>query len=202
MTNYLLFIIMFFGGMTVALQPSINARLAQRVGILESACISFAVGTLVLLLVVLMSGRGTVKGIYGADWWEFTGGVLGAAFVSLTILVVPRIGTAAAMAAASIVFQNDDPSYAAELRQHAEQLYSFADNYRGVYSESITDAAGYYRSYSGYNDELVWGALWLYRATGDQSYLDKAEQYYANLSTEGQTDFPIISKSLTCAGAG
>ena len=99
MTNYILFLIMFFGGMTVALQPSINARLAQRVGILESACISFAVGTLVLLLVVLISGRGTVKGIYGANWWEFTGGVLGAAFVSLTILVVPRIGTAAAMAA-------------------------------------------------------------------------------------------------------
>ncbi|UCF85155.1 MAG: DMT family transporter [Desulfobacteraceae bacterium] len=74
MTNYFLFLIMFFGGMTVALQPSINARLAQRVGILESAFISFAVGTLVLLLVVLMSSRGTIKGIYGAAWWELTGG--------------------------------------------------------------------------------------------------------------------------------
>ena len=99
MTNYVLFLIMFFGGMTVALQPSINARLAQRVGILESAFISFAVGTLVLLLVVLTSGRGTIKGIYGVAWWELTGGVLGALFVSLTILVVPRIGTAAAMSA-------------------------------------------------------------------------------------------------------
>lgn len=96
--------------------------------------------------------------------------------------------TAAAMAAASIIFRNDDPAYANTLLQHAEQLYSFADNYRGVYSESITDAAGYYRSYSGYNDELVWGAIWLYRATGDQSYLDKAEDYYANLNTEPQTD--------------
>ena len=99
MSNYFLFLTMFFGGMAVALQPSINARLAQKVGILESACISFAVGTLVLLLVVLISGRGTVKGIYGAAWWEFTGGILGAIFVSFTILVVPRIGTAATMAA-------------------------------------------------------------------------------------------------------
>ena len=90
---------MFCGGMAVALQPSINARLAQKVGILESACISFAVGTLVLLLVVLISGRGTVKGIYGVAWWELTGGILGAIVVSLTILVVPRIGTAATMAA-------------------------------------------------------------------------------------------------------
>jgi transporter family-2 protein len=99
MSNYFLFLIMFCGGMAVALQPSVNARLAQKVGILESACISFAVGTLVLLLVVLISGRGTVKGIYGAAWWELTGGILGAIVVSLTILVVPRIGTAATMAA-------------------------------------------------------------------------------------------------------
>ena len=99
MSNYFLFLIMFCGGMAVALQPSINARLAQKVGILESACISFAVGTLALLLVVLISGRGTVKGIYGVAWWELTGGILGAIVASLTILVVPRIGTAAAMAA-------------------------------------------------------------------------------------------------------
>ena len=99
MSNYSLFLIMFFGGMAVALQPSINARLAQKIGILESACISFAVGTLVLLLVVFISGRGNLKGIYSATWWELTGGILGALFVSLTILVVPRIGTAATMAA-------------------------------------------------------------------------------------------------------
>lgn len=96
--------------------------------------------------------------------------------------------TAAAMAAASIVFQSDDADYSAELLEHAIELYDFADTYRGVYSSSITDAASYYNSYSGYNDELVWGAIWLYRATGDESYLTKAETYYDNLSTESQTD--------------
>ncbi|KAG7169952.1 Endoglucanase E-4-like 15, partial [Homarus americanus] len=29
-------------------------------------------------------------------------------------------------------------------------------------------------SWSGYGDELVWGALWLARATGDDAYLDRA----------------------------
>jgi hypothetical protein len=95
--------------------------------------------------------------------------------------------TAAAMAAASIVFATDDPTYSATLKNHAIQLYSFAETYRGSYSSSITDAAGYYNSYSGYNDELVWGAIWLYRATNDASYLAKAESYYANLSTEPQS---------------
>ncbi len=31
------------------------------------------------------------------------------------------------------------------------------------------------RSWSGYGDELLWGALWLYRATEDKSYLTKAQ---------------------------
>lgn len=95
--------------------------------------------------------------------------------------------TAAAMAAASMVFKTDDPSYSTILLNHAIQLYNFADTYRGKYSSSITDAAGYYQSFSGYNDELVWGAIWLYRATGDAAWLAKAESYYANLSTEPQS---------------
>ena len=95
--------------------------------------------------------------------------------------------TAAAMAAASIVFATDDPTYSATLRSHAIQLYNFADTYRGIYTAAITDASGYYQSYSGYNDELVWGAIWLYRATGDVAYLNKAESYYTNLGTEPQS---------------
>jgi hypothetical protein len=95
--------------------------------------------------------------------------------------------TAAAMAAASLVFKTDDPTYSSTLLNHAIELYNFADTYRGKYSSSITDAAGYYNSYSGYNDELVWGAIWLYRATGNATWLTKAESYYANLSTESQS---------------
>ncbi|MBM4070068.1 MAG: hypothetical protein FJ271_14115 [Planctomycetes bacterium] len=86
---------------------------------------------------------------------------------------------AAALAAASLVFRATDTAYADKLLQHAIQLYSFADTYRGKYSDSITDAASYYNSFSGYQDELVWGAIWLYKATGNAAYLNKAETYYA-----------------------
>ncbi|HJO92782.1 MAG TPA: glycoside hydrolase family 48 protein [Victivallales bacterium] len=84
--------------------------------------------------------------------------------------------TAAALAAASIVFKDINPSYSSEMLYHAKQLYSFADNYRGLYHESISEIASFYKSWSGYNDELVWGAAWLYKATGDTSYLNKAEE--------------------------
>jgi endoglucanase len=95
--------------------------------------------------------------------------------------------TAAAMAAASIAFRPTDPTYANTLLTHARQLYSFADTYRGAYSDCITDAANFYRSWSGFNDELVWGAIWMYRATNEQAFLDKAQSYYANLSNQQQS---------------
>nr|AXQ39838.1 beta-1,4-endoglucanase [Loboptera decipiens] len=91
--------------------------------------------------------------------------------------------TAAALAAASIVFKSTDPTYSQHLLTHAKQLFTFADTYRGKYSDSISDAKNFYSS-SGYEDELVWGAVWLYKATGDNSYLTKAEQLYTEFGLQ------------------
>jgi transporter family-2 protein len=99
MNNYMLYLLMICGGIVVAVQPTVNARLARFTGVLESSCISFAVGTAALFIAVLVAGRGDLRGVTGASWWELTGGLLGAFFVTITIFVVPRIGTAAAMAA-------------------------------------------------------------------------------------------------------
>ena len=33
-------------------------------------------------------------------------------------------------------------------------------------------------SSSGYEDELAWGAVWLYLATSEQIYLDRALEFY------------------------
>jgi hypothetical protein len=62
--------------------------------------------------------------------------------------------------------------------QNAIALYDFAENYLGKYSDSVPEVNPFYTSWSGYEDELVLGAVWLYRATGDTAYPDKAESYY------------------------
>ncbi|XP_069937819.1 uncharacterized protein [Cherax quadricarinatus] len=86
--------------------------------------------------------------------------------------------TAAALAAASIVFKEVDPSYSEKLLATAKELYDFADNFRQNYDVSIEDAYYYYHSYSGYGDELCWAALWLARATGDNAYLTRAREHW------------------------
>ncbi len=92
--------------------------------------------------------------------------------------------TAAALASASIIFQDSDPAYSAELLNHAISLYDFGDQYRGFYTDPIP--AGCCYPSGNYYDELVWGALWLYKATGDVQYLNKAEAEYDNMMTNPQ----------------
>lgn len=75
---------------------------------------------------------------------------------------------AAALAAASIAFRNVDSNYSTVLLRQSKSLFQFADKYRGSYSSSCP----FYCSFSGYQDELLWAAAWLYKATGKGRYLD------------------------------
>ena len=51
---------------------------------------------------------------------------------------------AAALAAASIFYRNiDDDALADEALNHSRQLFDFANNYRGIYNDSIPEAKFY-----------------------------------------------------------
>ncbi len=66
---------------------------------------------------------------------------------------------------------------------HAENIFALADASRSdaVYADS--DASGFYRS-SHFYDNLFFAANWLYMATGDEAYLDKATSYIPSLDKE------------------
>ncbi|GMI77087.1 DEFECTIVE CYTOKINESIS, glycosyl hydrolase 9A1, KORRIGAN, RADIALLY SWOLLEN 2 [Hibiscus trionum] len=91
----------------------------------------------------------------------------------------------AALAAASIVFKQDN-GYSQGLVKTAERIYEAtekADRNRRAVSYTTIDACGgearkFYDS-SGYTDELVWGATWLFFATGNHTYLDYATTNFA-----------------------
>ncbi|XP_047065186.1 endoglucanase 17-like [Lolium rigidum] len=81
--------------------------------------------------------------------------------------------TAAALAAASIVFREADPAYSTRLLDRAVAVFEFADKYRGAYSSSLHDAVcPCYCDYDGYQDELLWGAAWLHKASRRRVYRD------------------------------
>ena len=88
--------------------------------------------------------------------------------------------TAGALASASMLFRGVDDAYADKLLKNAKQLFNFAEKHQGKYSDSVDAANPYYTSYSGYYDELASGAVWMYKATGEESYLNRAEDYFLN----------------------
>ncbi|KAH6759575.1 glycosyl hydrolase 9B1 [Perilla frutescens var. hirtella] len=79
--------------------------------------------------------------------------------------------TAAALAAASIVFRSRDPAYSRLLLARAIKVFEFADKHRGAYSSSLGYAVcPFYCDVNGYQDELLWGAAWLHKASRRREY--------------------------------
>jgi bacterial/archaeal transporter family-2 protein len=98
MTRYLLGAATFLAGLMAAMQPPINAGLSRRTGSLEAATISFAVGFVIILAAALLVGRGSFGGIKTAPWWQLTGGIIGATFVWVNLVMVTHLGLAGLLA--------------------------------------------------------------------------------------------------------
>lgn len=88
-------------GACLPTQAGINVHLNQwtRSPILAAA-ISFAVGTASLLAYALIARipLPAAAGLAGRPWWIWTGGFLGAFFVTATVILAPRLGAAAMVA--------------------------------------------------------------------------------------------------------
>ncbi|MFS7942307.1 putative cellulase [Helianthus anomalus] len=96
--------------------------------------------------------------------------------------------TAAALASASLVFRKSDRTYSKLLLKRAIRVFEFADKYRGTYSNGLKRfVCPYYCSYSGYEDELLWGAAWLHKATRSPKYLNYIQRNGQSLGG-GETD--------------
>ncbi|KAF5743594.1 putative endo-1 4-beta-glucanase [Tripterygium wilfordii] len=89
---------------------------------------------------------------------------------------------AAALAASSMAFKSSNPKYSYVLIKRAAQVFDFADKYRGSYNTSVGQGAcPFYCDYNGYEDELIWGAAWLYKATGSQYYWNYVQNALPNV---------------------
>jgi transporter family-2 protein len=93
------------GGL-IALQAPINSTLGRAVGTWQAAAVSFGIGTVVLVAIVLLGagGFGDLGEVRHLSWYYLLGGVLGAAYVT-TVLVTVRTLGAGGVTAATIAGQ-------------------------------------------------------------------------------------------------
>ncbi len=91
---------------------------------------------------------------------------------------------AAALASGYVLFKDENPDLAKQYLEHAISLFERADALRSNEDQGVQKS--YYNnaqsgSASDYADELMLAANWLYRATGEQKYLDLCESDYIPL---------------------
>jgi bacterial/archaeal transporter family-2 protein len=84
----------FVAGAFLPLQAGINGQLAKQLSsVLAAALISFLVGSLGLLLLVLAQREvPSLNMLKGLTWWHWCGGLLGAFFISVAAFAGPKIG--------------------------------------------------------------------------------------------------------------
>ena len=94
------------GGVAIAMQAPINARLAAHAGDgIAATAISFGVGFAALVLLTVARGAvPSLERFAGMPWWALTGGLYGAVFVWSALSAVGTLG-AATLAGALILGQ-------------------------------------------------------------------------------------------------
>lgn len=95
--NYLFLALAFLTGVAITIQAGVNANLRAVMGHpVLAASISFGAGFLSLLTFVLVSRVPipSLEVIRQVSWWKWTGGLIGAVYVTTVIVSVPKIGTA------------------------------------------------------------------------------------------------------------
>jgi transporter family-2 protein len=105
--NNLLILFAVAAGAGVAGQAVINSRLRFVLGApVWAATAQFVVGLAMLVLIAALSRQPLPASgdIARAPWWMWTGGVFGAMFILMAVIVTPALG-AALMLASSIVGQ-------------------------------------------------------------------------------------------------
>lgn len=94
---YFLLLVALIAGAVLPVQTAVNNKMALSVGSpVLGALVSFAVGTLSILIYSVVSGEtlSSLSGWKDAPWIAWIGGLLGAFFVTATIILLPRIGVA------------------------------------------------------------------------------------------------------------
>lgn len=96
-------VIAFLAGALLPLQALVNAQLGRQTsgGLFASAC-SFLVGTIALFALVLATRQPlpSLDTLQRLPAWIWLGGILGAFFVCVATLAIPRIGAASLVALA------------------------------------------------------------------------------------------------------
>jgi transporter family-2 protein len=83
-------------GVSIVIQQALNANLRAEIGSAAwSGFSSYLVGRVCMALLAMAMGDPVPTGVVARiPWWSWSGGLFGAVFIALAILLVPKLGAA------------------------------------------------------------------------------------------------------------
>ena len=93
--NILFMLVALLAGSSFVFQQAVNSNLRIEIGSAWWAgFFSYLGGTLVMLVIVILMREPLLSPnlIYRSSWWSWSGGLFGAIYIGISILLLPRLG--------------------------------------------------------------------------------------------------------------
>lgn len=92
-------VVVVLSGAVLCAQSAINGGLGSRVGVLESAWLTFTLGALVMFVIAFYTEPRHALTLFTVPRWQVTGAFFGVIYMIVIVFAMPRVGTAAATVA-------------------------------------------------------------------------------------------------------
>ena len=92
-----IYLLALLAGAALSVEGAIYGELGKSIGKLESSFYNFAVGTVIIGIVVLFLGKGSLSYTFKAPKWQLSGGFLGVIYLTILVIGIPIVGVGLAM---------------------------------------------------------------------------------------------------------
>lgn len=89
--------IALLAGISLSIEGAIYGVLGESIGKLESSFYNFAVGSVIMGIVLLFLGKGSLSYTWKAPKWQLSGGVLGVIYLTILVIGIPLLGVGVTM---------------------------------------------------------------------------------------------------------
>lgn len=96
---YLMIVLAVLGGAFLSIQAAINSRLSESVGVLRTTFLTFAIGTLISVLLIIFFEPIHAQNLLTVPKWQLLGAFLGVPYILIMSFAVKKVGTAIATVA-------------------------------------------------------------------------------------------------------
>lgn len=95
----LIILLAVVSGMALSAQAAINGQLGERVGVVQSALLTFTVGAIVTALLIFFFAHPAPATLLSVPKWQLAGALFGMVYMVVMVAAIPRVGVAIATVA-------------------------------------------------------------------------------------------------------